>query len=161
MIGRRCMARCTVFGEIGLRLRSHGARERSLSRARRGVLQGVPRGAVTILLLSLRTVRSRSRLLARRATLTVEMPPTQRVFFELDAFGGRARPLRMWEIMMKQRCPHCHRPGLIRSEHIIKGEDSATFFFCGGCSFSWEEPDVVSAIVASAERDRPARRSTR
>jgi hypothetical protein len=58
---------------------------------------------------------------------------------------------------MNQRCPQCHRSGLIRSEHIIKGEDSATYFFCGGCSFSWEEPDVASAIAASAERDRQGR----
>jgi hypothetical protein len=68
-----------------------------------------------------------------------------------------ARPLRTWELMTHQKCPHCRRSGLIRSERIIKGEDSATYFFCGACSFSWEEPDVASAIAASAERERPGR----
>lgn len=61
----------------------------------------------------------------------------------------------MMEDMMTDRCPHCHRTGLIRSEHVIKGEESATSFFCGGCSFSWEEPEVGSATAASAEEEQP------
>jgi hypothetical protein len=59
--------------------------------------------------------------------------------------------------MMTDRCPQCHRMGLIRSEHVIKGEQSATFFYCGGCKFAWEEPDAGSTIAALAERDRPNR----
>ena len=58
---------------------------------------------------------------------------------------------------MTERCPQCDRTGLIRSEHVIKGEESATFFFCGGCSFSWEEPDAASAIAASGESESPSR----
>jgi hypothetical protein len=59
--------------------------------------------------------------------------------------------------MATDRCPQCHRTGLIRSEHVIKGDESATFFFCGGCKFSWEEPEAASAIAALAEGDRPNR----
>jgi hypothetical protein len=51
--------------------------------------------------------------------------------------------------------------GLIRSEHVIKGEESATFFFCGGCKFSWEEPEVAPSIAAVAREDGTARTGRR
>jgi hypothetical protein len=53
--------------------------------------------------------------------------------------------------MMNDKCPQCHRTGLIRSEHVIKGEESTTYFYCGGCSFSWKEADAASAIAVARE----------
>jgi hypothetical protein len=96
-------------------------------------------------------------LLACCGTDEAKANPKDRVFLAQSAFVELGAPFATVEDMMTDRCPQCHRIGLIRSEHVIKGEESATFFFCGGCSFSWEEPDVASAITASAERERPNR----
>jgi hypothetical protein len=57
--------------------------------------------------------------------------------------------------MTTETCPQCQKR-LIRSEHVIKGEEAATFFYCGGCSFSWEEPDPYT-VMSSARSDAPQR----
>ena len=35
-------------------------------------------------------------------------------------------------------CPHCGKIGFVRREHVIKGGQAATAFYCGACNRSWE-----------------------
>ncbi len=51
--------------------------------------------------------------------------------------------------MIPLKCPACHKTGLIRTERVIKGNDVATFFYCGGCTHSWLEPDATAARNSS------------
>jgi predicted RNA-binding Zn-ribbon protein involved in translation (DUF1610 family) len=116
-----------------------------------------PSARLTNLLLSLRTVQARPTLLAllwaerpAQSRRSLQVPPAQ-------AFLSTGATLAMVLAMTSARCPQCGKTGLIRSEHVIKGEDSATSFFCGGCSFSWEEPEVAATIAGTTESDRPRR----
>jgi hypothetical protein len=58
--------------------------------------------------------------------------------------------------MMMSRCPNCHRPGLVRAEHVIRDRDCWTLYCCGGCRHSWEQPEENS-VRNAAEPERDAR----
>ena len=49
-------------------------------------------------------------------------------------------------------CPRCGTCGLVRVEHVIRGEHATRVYDCGGCEYAWTIPD---APVSPAAPPRP------
>ena len=57
-------------------------------------------------------------------------------------------------------CPHCHRTGFVRLEHVITGGRVVEAYYCGACDHHWEVQQVGSSqrrTRRSASRERPDR----
>ena len=51
-------------------------------------------------------------------------------------------------------CPLCERLGFVRLETVIRGPESFTTFFCGGCGYGWKETAPEPA-PSKPNRSRP------
>jgi len=40
-------------------------------------------------------------------------------------------------IRIPRQCPHCGREGVVRLQHVIRGEQATLEWHCGGCGQEW------------------------
>jgi hypothetical protein len=61
--------------------------------------------------------------------------------------------------MHQTPCQNCGKVGLVRTEHVIKGNVFAKSFYCGACEHQWSVADDPKPAASFRQLPKPRTRS--
>ena len=99
---------------------------------------------------------SRTRCRGHSRGLRTFCLPLQDLRIQLDGTKRAARagpPPARWRTVVATMphqivCPKCGTCGLVRVEHVIRGEHATRVYDCGGCEYAWTIPDAPVSPAA-------------